>query len=1125
MKVRRQVVGAAALVLVATGGGVAATPWAGADEGASPVADGSSDDPIETTADSITYQNPDGSLTTELEAGPVRYLDDGTWRDIDTTLVHRDGAWVPKASPLDLQFSDGGSEPFASLERDGGDSVALGWPRDLPEPIVDGATLTYKDALPAGDLVVTALATGFSHSVVLNEAPAPGQTFEVPIPLDLDGTKVQETASGGLRVSNPDDKALTAPRPVMWDAEQDAAGMPAEVRPIDVAIEDGVAQRGSDAVLVLRPDAAILSDPSTTYPVTIDPTFTIPSPAADTFVQNAGSYTSGGTVDGWSTLRVGTQDSGDHVARTFVRFNAISQSALSAWVIDDADLQLRAVRSLSCTNGSTIVHRVTESWSPSTIAWSDLPTVASSSAPPQYYLPHGGPAGSSCAAHGWATWDVKSMVQAWQAGAGQYGFQLSAATPSANGSYREFRSSELSPTDTTYHPKLVITYRLRPGTPSGLSISPSRGSVTATGMPTLRATLTDGDSSQITGAFRIFDDDGQPLGTLTSAPVASGGSATVEVPEDLLTANQAYSFDVQASDGSLTSSISSPTNFMVKPALTAIPAPACNLPCIPVSDQVLLDELLPGGSSRSVAVRIPDVRQGSVDRIQTTASFTEAIATGSVSIADADFAATEPASFQYGEESVTGTAEIYPSYDNDAITVTNKGASPVRVRLVLNAWIPVDTSNDAALDEAEAFVDDDAANAAIEEDPSTYEDVQSTTKMVTTPSRESFVQVDDSAEASQAPAPVQSTYPCPQDDDPDALCRVETSRVPMNTDDVSDAKANLSDPPTSPVTGRVDLTAARAIGPSCFEKSAATLRWASRSRRTLCSSQKGVLTFTRRIKGVWVVTGMGYYVEQRLVITNWENPKITMYTRWLRLKQSWGEAEKFLFTHSESCISGCTSESYSETWDEPTNLLTAASPKTRWYSRQVTAWVTADRVVRPTFVWKDIGCSLELCQKAPIGEYKISGLVRCDKMWYLRIANPGCVNPYYIPTFYMKLSSNAPETARHIAKAQAKLATHPGRRNADGTGNVLVRKVWDTRIKEENLNRREARRQCAAMQKSGSCDEYAFASTYQGCHWMRCDVDRIDLDDNVAGGRQLNSLLYRPSRVLDGDAYWVKIVP
>jgi hypothetical protein len=56
------------------------------------------------------------------------------------------------------------------------------------------------------------------------------------------------------------------------------------------------------------------------------------------------------------------------------------------------------------------------------------------------------------------------------------------------------------------------------------------------------------------------------------------------------------------------------------------------------------------------------------------------------------------------------------------------------------------------------------------------------------------------------------------------------------------------------------------------------------------------------------------------------------------------------------------------------------------------------------------------------------------------------------------------------------------------------------------------------------CDEYPFASTYEGSLKgnNRFSVRLIESTDNEAGGRMLDSM-YIANRVLDGDPFYVKI--
>ncbi|MET9324895.1 hypothetical protein ABZX75_32835, partial [Streptomyces sp. NPDC003038] len=57
---------------------------------------------------STTWVNPDGSLTTEVAAGPIRFKDaaTGEWRDVDVNLAAApDGSVAAKAHPQGLRLS------------------------------------------------------------------------------------------------------------------------------------------------------------------------------------------------------------------------------------------------------------------------------------------------------------------------------------------------------------------------------------------------------------------------------------------------------------------------------------------------------------------------------------------------------------------------------------------------------------------------------------------------------------------------------------------------------------------------------------------------------------------------------------------------------------------------------------------------------------------------------------------------------------------------------------------------------------------------------------------------------------------------------------------------------------
>lgn len=162
--------------------------------------------------------------------------------------------------------------------------------------------------------------------------------------------------------------------------------------------------------------------------------------------------------------------------------------------------------------------------------------------------------------------------------------------------------------------------------------------------------------------------------------------------------------------------------------------------------------------------------------------------------------------------------------------------------------------------------------------------------------------------------------------------------------------------------------------------------------------------------------------------------------------------------------------------------------------------------------------------------------VRCDNI----VANAGCVIPQATPVVTFFMGEHYDFTA-HIQKAQG--SGLPGARSS---GFPLHRTQDPLRI---NLNRATA---CPRVRAGGpvrpsgmSCDEYPFASTFEGAGngsgggrtFYDCQVPALPTnvvgpggysvcmileDDNHWGGIELLKV-YNTSRVIDGDAFWVEL--
>ncbi|MEV6985717.1 hypothetical protein AB0M95_31280 [Sphaerisporangium sp. NPDC051017] len=268
----------------------------------------------------------------------TRVRKDGTWAPVDTTLVEKDGVLKPKSAmeQAGVEFSAGGEGyPLAKMNRGDGKTFALEWPTALPKPVVQGNVATYHDAAgpPGADLVVTALPSGFRHDVVLRERPS--GPLEIRIPVRTRGLRLGMTKTGGLRLTGGEGETVAeAPAPVMYDSGN-AQGADI-VRQGEIATD--VVSGDGGQTLVLRPAPAFLADPHTTYPVTIDPTVTLP------VNKNTSVYSGPGTFYPYNRLDVGNHDvytsSGSRV-RAFSRaLLGFDTSSLTGKKIIDASLEL-----------------------------------------------------------------------------------------------------------------------------------------------------------------------------------------------------------------------------------------------------------------------------------------------------------------------------------------------------------------------------------------------------------------------------------------------------------------------------------------------------------------------------------------------------------------------------------------------------------------------------------------------------------------------------------------------------------------------------------------------------------------------------------------------------------------
>ncbi|MEU5222917.1 DNRLRE domain-containing protein [Streptomyces toyocaensis] len=517
----------------------------------------------ETTETTYTVANPDGTLTTELTAGPERVLRDGKWQKVDVTLARgADGGVRAKSHPKGLRLGGKGDTRAPSLRAakdaaprdlvtlgEGDESVTLQWKGGLPAPAVDGATARYREAVPGADVVVEATRTGFEQFVEIRERPeTAGYTYTLPV--KAKGLKAEANNDGSVTFTDArtGDARATMPAPVMWDASVDKRSGKHENR---TRVGMKVVDRGNGLIdLVVTPDAAFLADPKTVYPVTVDPSTSALSNTFDTYVQQ------GETVD-WSAdteLDLGNPgtknaDGTFRTARSFITWNT---SAIADALIVDTNLSLYNFHSgnTDCTAQSWTVW---DTGAPSTASrWTSQPAWNQ-----QYHSSTETKGNPSCGADGWINADVDALVQTWASAKASRGHMgLRAATDDVK-QWKRVNSANA----TTNQPKLSVTYNYRPSDGTNRQAgAPFRqyAGVWAvnTTTPTLRDTFTDADGDKVTATFQVYDAaTNTPIttpageGLIVSDSVDSGKPASVTVPAGQLQDGRTYKFRTNAYDG------------------------------------------------------------------------------------------------------------------------------------------------------------------------------------------------------------------------------------------------------------------------------------------------------------------------------------------------------------------------------------------------------------------------------------------------------------------------------------------------------------------------------------------------------------------------------------------------
>ncbi|XVV10938.1 LamG-like jellyroll fold domain-containing protein [Actinoplanes sp. CA-131856] len=498
------------------------------------------------------FANSTGTFTSQTGIEVQRVRDAaGAWVAPDVTLkADGKGRITPAATSMALSFSGGGTGPAVTLGK-GSSQLSLTWPTALPTPKTDGDDVTYPEVLPGVDLVLTAHVEGFSETLVVKNAKAAANPAlsAVKFTTTTKNLKLKQATDGGVSAVDASGKTLFGSgTPTMWDSSETGAPGAAP----ETASKLAVAGARSKAMpveldgnqLIVHPDAALLSNPATKFPVYIDPGFKY---TAWTMInskfpsQSYWSYDKQDCPDPYGSIlcaKVGyTNEPQAMIYRSLFLFNV---STLRKKHVTKAILSMDTVYSYTNTDYPTQIHptgTITSStnWSNNAATW--------------------GPGVASALSHAHdrvrrrTEWSVLGPVQKAAAeNQGTITIGLRAANESSLVQWKKFDASK---------GYLSVDYNSYPSQPTVQSIGEMPGCKSGasrpyvrTLTPTIVANLNDADGDSLKGIFYWFKTGGVRNSTdvVTQTSITSGQNAIVKIPAGRLQDGATYTLQAFAQD-------------------------------------------------------------------------------------------------------------------------------------------------------------------------------------------------------------------------------------------------------------------------------------------------------------------------------------------------------------------------------------------------------------------------------------------------------------------------------------------------------------------------------------------------------------------------------------------------
>jgi hypothetical protein len=417
------------------------------------------------TLNSRTFENADGTFSTEFHAQPIFYQPAGTTdkadlQPIDLSFVAdaKTADALANRSPVSITARSADNAAGFLSATAGDYSVSLGLAtgsgmsasKSVPQILDGGRVVDYFDFQPQSlGLRVLAQADGFKTFLVLGKSP---DRNKFSFTLNAPGLTPVLAEDGSVLLTNADGNSVARiPRPLLLDSSDiDGSGGGVFTSATSLSLNT----TGAVPVLSVSLDRSFLDE--AVMPAYVDLSLTEFGQASSSDITFASSAHPNASLHGfqrpesagYNDLWLGREPGTKSDNEAFVRFDGIGKAL---GTVDVASASLEVLPYFQNGDGTTTVYRATQDWSADALTWSARPTVDETDA-----MTVQGTAGA------WTTVDVSSyLTDVLSHGQADYGLML-AGDETAKSTWDRLAASDAG-ASAEFGPRLVVTWSgLRP---------------------------------------------------------------------------------------------------------------------------------------------------------------------------------------------------------------------------------------------------------------------------------------------------------------------------------------------------------------------------------------------------------------------------------------------------------------------------------------------------------------------------------------------------------------------------------------------------------------------------------------------------------------------------------------